>query len=261
MKLLLLQTTFAFLCIGVLTQVAYSQDIGCLLVHCGSQVITCSVTSPCKDCLSCVQKCGSGNQTCTIICTETYGDDKFDALSSCMIENKCITPSPAQNCPVPPSSSIKTAVTLNHLDGTWYVLKGLNPAYDCYDEQTMSFHFDGTNWGYVYNMSSPKFRSINCNISSVAAAPGQFTVSYEEHGIVGTDHWYVVSDFTNGGSEFAIVYYCGSNPMWTKYQGAVVISKTKLTSISSDVQQALNKDLAVAASSLSLDKFCDVKQQ
>jgi hypothetical protein len=238
-----------------------AQDIGCLLFHCGAQTIACSTTSPCKDCLSCVQKCPAGNQTCTIVCTETYGDSKFDALSSCMVQNKCIKPSPGQPCPAPVSSSLKPAVTLSHLEGTWYVLKGLNPAYDCYDQQTMSFSFDGSNWGYVYNMSSPKFRSIDCNISAIAGHAGEFTVSYEEHGIQGTDHWYVVSDFTSGGTEFAIVYYCGANPMWSQYQGAVVISKSHFSGdLPAEVEQALNKDLQTAVPDLTLSKFCAVKQ-
>jgi hypothetical protein len=82
-------------------------------------------------------------------------------------------------------------------------------------------------------------------------------VTYTEHGVPGLDHWTVISaDTSQSPAAYLLIYYCGSNPMMSDYQGGVLLSRTQ--DLDPTLLAQAEQDAALAG--LSWQSFCPVRQ-
>ncbi|KAJ8311672.1 hypothetical protein KUTeg_011027 [Tegillarca granosa] len=121
---------------------AAGPNIPCMLMNCFDQSKNCMEDHNCRSALFCITECGESNQTCMFRCLYSYEDKIFDDFMKCVsTDHNCITLEPP-NPPVvcrPPPTYVKD-FTLDHLNGSWYIVMGKNPLYDCFDCQITSFH-------------------------------------------------------------------------------------------------------------------------
>ena len=116
-------------------------DIFCIMEHCGSQSGACMSDRDCRINMQCMLKCGLTNNSCMYECMNTYEDKIFDAMMKCLVDDHhCLTmqpPDPTFRC-TPPKQVIKN-LTLSQIQGSWWIVRGLNRDYDCFDCQLSTY--------------------------------------------------------------------------------------------------------------------------
>lgn len=234
----------------------------CLAAHCGWQVAACEFEAGCRGTLGCVRGCaaqdGEQGQACMISCVETGATPKYDQLTACMAEHRCFPAPVAKACQAPANLSELAPMPLKALAGTWYVLRGLSRAYDCWPCQKMMFSelaASSARYDYEYRIGEHVSR-IQCQVAADGrgTASGQMRVSYRVHGMVGADDWYVLSQ---PRPDFALIYYCGTNPA-DRYRGAVVIGRQAQAELPAAVVEDFRRALRAAGLALPVDlaDFC-----
>ncbi len=142
----------------------------CVVTHCAKELFECEIDSVCRTWSSCTQKCSVSDTACQIRCGDLYKptDDTakhINAFSECLIsDNHCVA---QQNmtCPVPDYP--KGSVDIADFTGTWYITRGLNPLYDCFDCQVHSFRLDdGAAKPLVGDLSYSVKVDMNCTEGS-----------------------------------------------------------------------------------------------
>jgi len=256
----------AWSCMG--QAAALEPNVACIAANCGLQLGSCAFDSGCRTALGCVQHCTSNDaevrQTCLITCVESTPTTKYDALTSCIVQHSCLPKPAPRSCPWPSHPNAMASVALSDLEGTWYVLRGLSPAYDCWSCQTMKFTQQSSSqsrYDYAYMVKSPLLSRISCSISSVmddyrVAIPGRFHETYVAHGVVGNDDWFVLSQ---PHPDYALLYYCGTSAM-DSYQGAVVITRSPNSEIPAAIVNSFRQALKDAdfPVPITLDSFCSI---
>ncbi|KAJ3305155.1 hypothetical protein HDV03_001917 [Kappamyces sp. JEL0829] len=226
-------------------------NTGCVLLHCGGKAVSCQFNSSCKKTLDCSNGCAKGNLTCAERCVTQYGTAQFDDLTVCIQTNKCITPYPHIDFPVP--TKVATSFALSSFLGKWNVLAGLDAGLDCYDKQAMDFTAIGSGaLNHDLEITFPEgLKQIN---STMRASPnaGIFSLTYTLGG-GGQDTWYVLD--TNPA--YTLLVYLGSNQL-SNYRGGYVLSKT-LTGLTSDQINSINAALSASGSGVAFKDFCSLK--
>lgn len=233
----------------------------CAVSKCAGPMVTCVLDGSCRSVAGCAARCarsaqGEDRQRCNIECVEDTPSARFDALSACLGDHGCFPAPPAFDCAAPRADQL-APVDLPALAGTWYVVRGLSRAYDCWDGQRMSFspEKDGR-WGYQYDyLVDGAERSIPCTVAAPGGAPpGAFAVDYLAHGLVGHDDWYFVGA---PDPDHLLLYYCGRSAT-DAYRGAVVMSRVPDPTLPAGLEAELDATLAGSGLSVptSLAGFC-----
>lgn len=247
-----------------------SVNIGCVMKNCLTQSFGCLASSVCRNAMSCAQKCLDmwdndttsekiKVQNCSNACAFTFVDKAYENFMECVSDHDCIAFPPIPNTCRAPNVHPQKMLSLQDMNGSWWVMKGLNPVYDCYPCQHLSMApINKTTWAY-----RPKYQVHLTNGSLLlvsqemllanTSAPGE-NISFVYHD-VGLDHyetWWLL-DKANDGS-YMTMYYCGNTLQWY-YEGAIVLARNKTldkdaySNIASSFQKAVGLDLT---------KFCDV---
>lgn len=247
-----------FTVLGISRIQAAIPNVFCMIEHCGNEMKDCMADSDCKNAMICVSGCGTSNQTCEFDCIYSYEDDIFDNLMKCIVtDHKCMDippPNPPVVCHRP--TKVATSFDIGSLNGTWYIVRGKNPIYDCFNCQVTTFvptqkdtfsaseHFDVnaidgsikhrsvTDTVTQWNMTSPGFLKYH------SMQMGHETISE-----------YRVLDF---GKDYLFMYYCGSISANYFFEGSIVYSKS--TSLSTDTISKLTSVAATAG--LNFNSFC-----
>ncbi|KAI3636379.1 hypothetical protein MIR68_005731 [Amoeboaphelidium protococcarum] len=243
---------------------AYSIDLkyGCLLTKCWKSVLTCKLDRGCNQFLSCVQKCGS-DQQCSAVCSFSHEDNaQLQSFLQCLVDHSCLKQD--QKCPLPKANSVLPSFDLRLLtDGPWYVIRGLNPAYDCWQCQRMSFTIKQQSgplvldYRYDMNITSSMAKTIQCSTeyADPKIADGQLIAKYTVlNKFSGEDQWKVLK--VSEDKQFILIHYCGVSEVSSRYEGGIVMSKSRNGLIPYEVYESFQSALSQAGLSLYLKDFC-----
>jgi hypothetical protein len=166
-------------------------------------------------------------------CIYSYEDDIFDEFMKCAsADHLCITtdpPSPPVICHPPPK--VVTNFTIDILRGTWYIIKGRNPIYDCFDCQITTFQPSSTDSTTYYCFEKFDVKTIqggirhrSVNETVVQTSGGILNYTSMQLGQNTRSEWRIVH--VGKGNAFVVAYYCGSITADYFYEGSVVYSRT-----------------------------------
>ncbi|MCP4502683.1 MAG: hypothetical protein GY822_22280 [Deltaproteobacteria bacterium] len=104
----------------------------CIGVRCGFDMIACARDPECSTWLDCMQGCGDDNMDCPTRCGAYYQSPNINAFTQCGLKNKCIDLNLGSlpKCGAPEVS----AMPLENVDGTWWVVGIKGPDYALYDD-------------------------------------------------------------------------------------------------------------------------------
>jgi len=115
----------------------------CITRHCTGQIAACIGDKTCRENMNCAGRCPKMNTTCTLQCSESYQTPVVNDMMKCLYaDHQCLwlpTPDPLNNatCRVP--TDTVESVADDKINGNWYIVRGFNPLYDCYQCQKSKF--------------------------------------------------------------------------------------------------------------------------
>ena len=245
-------------------------NLECLAQHCTLQLGGCVLNAKCRDVISCAQKCFNEwdadktpekyhVQNCTNICAFSYRGKAYIDLMTCAEDNNCANfpPIPSQ-CKAPGNISIQKKISTKDLLGSWWVVAGRHPVYDCYPCQHLHFNkINGSNTTLEY---LPFYQVYLANGSlSVASDPYIIPITspgenvsfvYHDTGLTHTETWWLIDEAED--QSYVLIYYCGNTLQWY-YDGALVFSKE--TSLPASALTDVAKTYA-KATGLDFSTFC-----
>lgn len=248
-------------------KVTPSVDIVCLVEKCLLPAERCVGNTKCRDALECVKKCFDNwdndttsekfnVQNCTNVCAFSFGDSDYVKFMQCIGDHQCLTlPAIPSQCKADKLKLLKKLPS-EILNGSWWVVRGYRPLYDCYPCQHLKFkQINSTYWNYtptyqVYLAAGTlKVVSDQCVIKNTA--PGaNISFGYHDLGLYRNETWWLF-DMADDKS-YVLVYYCGNAFQWY-YDGALVLAREKtLTDFEiADVTASFSKAIGLDST-----KFC-----
>ena len=248
-------------------------DFACISKHCVVQSAGCVADTGCRDAIECASGCMRKwdadatpekyhVQNCTNICAFSYGygNKGYESFMGCLTENKCMSfPLIPSRCKAPGNLTTLKKLSTKDLEGTWWVVRGAHPVYDCYPCQHLYFKpLNATYWIYT-----PKYQMYLVNGSLGVAdipyimpntTPGsEISFVYFDMGLVHYENWWLID-----GAEdlsYVLLYYCGNTLQWY-YDGALVLARG--TSLSTSDYSAIAESYSKAVG-LDTSKFCHTK--
>lgn len=234
-------------------------NIICIIEHCGKQSAACLADEGCRSAMVCITGCATNNQTCLFDCIYSYEDGAFDEFMKCAsTDHQCITNDPP-NPPVVchPPQKVESGFTIDLLTGSWYIVKGLNRIYDCFDCQVTTFKpspYDKTVYDvfekFDVKMVSGGTRHRSVNETVVQASGGIFNYTSMQMGHNTHSQWRIMH--VGKGGAFLLAYYCGSISADYFFEGSVVYSRTP--SLTSD--QLVELVAAFKDHGIDYSKYC-----
>lgn len=233
-------------------------NVFCMIRHCSSEMKDCVQDTDCTKAMVCITGCSLSNQTCEFDCLYSYEDDVFDSFMKCIVTDyKCMEippPNPPVVCHRPPT--VATSFDISHLAGTWFIVLGKNPIYDCFDCQNTTFvKGQGASFSAIEHFDvntidgSIKHRTVTDTVTLWnATTSGILKYGSIQMGHETTSEWRVL-DF---GPDYIFTYYCGSISANYFFEGSVVYSRT--TSLSTDSMAKIEK--TATAAGLDLRTYC-----
>ena len=246
-----MNSTIAFFSVLFCNCVLASSQIACVLEHCASELAQCEVDTVCRMWSNCNRACAPIKDpiqatNCQIRCGDLYkptnsSSAKIDLFSECVIsEHHCVKQTKTK-CPMPAASGVVSTFSLEtDLVGVWYITRGLNPRFDCFDCQVHNFTYNPKespvtkplHGDLKYNVKVDlnctddcKYvpREVHQSFSQDTHNPGHL-MNYnntlaEMHY---SDDWYVLY----ASKTAVLIYYCGCNDAMCGYGGSVLYSRT-----------------------------------
>ena len=247
----------------------FNVSLVCLLEHCLKSSIECGFSLTCDKTIPCVGKCFEDwnedktlekfhVQNCTNKCSyDAFGNKPYYELMTCMTDHNCITFPPIPNtCKAPNVHPLKN-LTVQAIEGEWWVVKGYHPLYDCYPCQHLKFtQINATFWNYQTTYlayASDGTVQVTQEAQMPNSAPG-INISFTYHDVCGSFHhetWWLIDSAEDGS--YVQVYYCGNVLQWY-YEGAIVLARNKTLSAADYITIANSYKKAVG---LKLTDFCN----
>ena len=255
----------------------------CVVTKCGVILAECMANSVCRKWQECILGCGlTPNLKCQIRCADLYkptdATSKYiDEFSECAIsENKCVPQEgKAADCKVPANlatlpSFDKSLFTYNTAgNSTWYVTRGHNPLFDCFDCQVHDFSIvTNTQKSLHGHLAYLVKEDLNCTAPDCHYLPRAVDQAWstdpsnsahllnhnntlaEMHY---ADDWYVLSSKQN---TYVLVYYCGCNDAACGYGGAVLYTRDPKGWLSKEDKATITKAVADADVDFTFDSMC-----
>ena len=213
----------------------------CVVEHCAKVAKSCMQDAECRDASLCAKKCLSVEwdkdnttekvhvQNCSNICAFSYRDKIYVNFIQCVAQHKCIAfPPIPSRCHAPDHVSPLKQLSTKNLNGSWWVVKGSHPVYDCYPCQHLYIsQINSTAWRY-----QPKYQVYLANGSLGLmedpyvvpnSAPGQnISFVYYDLGLPHYETWWLIDEADD--QSYLLLYYCGHTLQWY-YDGALVLSR------------------------------------
>ena len=238
----------------------------CVAAHCTIQSAACFTDSMCKKNVGCVSECFSKwdddktkekfmIQNCTSICTFSYTSKAYTNFMTCLSVHNCMKlPSIPNTCKGPNNITISKQVPLGDLRGSWWVIRGYHPVYDCYPCQNDTLYpHNSTTWVY-----SPHYEVYLANgtlglvkqsgfLKNGTTPKDGYSITFEDAGVSNYETWWVIDKAED--DSYVLVYYCGSLLQWY-FEGAIVfahgpeLSADKVAAITASYKSATGLDFA-----------------
>ena len=107
----------------------------CITRHCTGYIAGCLADEMCRATLGCNSQCG-GDTSCQFTCSESYQSEAIDKLFQCLyVDYECVTLPPPDEINNATCRNPATTATTVDISGVWYIVRGFNPLYDCFDCQ------------------------------------------------------------------------------------------------------------------------------
>ena len=244
-------------------------NAACVAAHCALQSAACFSDAMCGKNVGCVSECLSKwdddkstekfmIQNCTAICTFSYTSKAYTSFMTCLAAHKCMNlPSIPNTCKGPNNITISKQVPLEDLKGSWWVIRGYHPIYDCYPCQNDTlFPHNSTTWVY-----SPHYEVYLANgslglikqsgyLKNGTTAKEGYSIAFEDAGVSNYETWWVIDKAKD--NSYVLVYYCGSLLQWY-FEGAIVFAHSPTLS---DADTAAITASYKAATGLDFAEFC-----
>ena len=239
-------------------------DIVCMLELCTKQSISCLLASNCRNAVKCAQQCMADwdsdktlekfhVQNCTNKCAFTFADDTYAKFVGCFSDYQCIGFPPIKNtCRAPNVHPIKQ-LSIKDMQGSWWVVKGYHPVYDCYPCQRLYLTpYNASFWNYtpVYQvyLTNDSLELVTQHMT-IPTSPAGKNISFVYHdvGLVHYETWWLIDKAEDGS--YLQMYYCGHTLQWN-YEGALVLARNRTlddgayASIASSYQKAVGLDFS-----------------
>lgn len=228
---------FLFLTItGFYVITAKTPNVSCMAKNCSNEWTTCNNDKICKDALKCKLECETSSENCN--CSHSGKIDVFDIFIKC-INVKCSEfHSSKKMCNRP--NKVATSFDAGYIYGTWFIVRGKNPSYDCFDCQNITFYAGHHNFFFAVESYDAKtinennsYRTVNYSVTQWnMTTPGILRFSNYQEGRSTTLEWQVL-DF---GDDFIFAYYCGIISGNEALEGSVVYSSSQLLSTENTVK-------------------------
>ena len=205
-----------------------SPSIPCMLALCTRQTFACLTDRSCLAALACLVPCGS-DQACTFHCITNHETKVFHDLNTCIIQDaECLVlgaSGEGEECggELQPLASLHLAA----LAGTWHVVLGSNPVYDCFPCQVFTFGWEqgrpvvAMDYQVVKDTGEVVDKRVVEYIEQrEEARQGVLSLSGVQNGLHHEEEWRVVG--RRGG--WLVAEYCGSMTSWS-YRGLVVLAR------------------------------------
>lgn len=189
----------------------------------------------------CTPRCPKNDLACQIRCGDLYkptdgSASKIDEFSECSISEHHCVPQQKLTCSIPRNA--KGRLELNTLTGTWYVTRGWNPMFDCFDCQVHHFSLQQGAKPLLGDLKYAVKKDLTCTAPNCDYLPREVHQSFaqdpenpmhlinhnnsakEMHYM---DDWYVLASRPN---VYALIYYCGCNDACCGYAGAVLYTRS-----------------------------------
>lgn len=247
-------------------------DIACLTKKCLLTAGSCILSEKCRHAISCAKKCFEmwdndttsekyHVQNCTNICAFSYGQEvSYANIMKCAGDHHCASfPAIPSQCRAPGKLTLLKKLPSEILEGSWWVVKGKHPVYDCYPCQHLSFkRINATTFSYdpdyqVY-LANGSLYLVHDHFTFANTTPGaNITVGYHDVGLAHSETWWLLDAAVD--KSYVLIYYCGNALQWY-YDGALVLSKEKTLSDFDYANIAASYSRAVGLNSV---KFCNTK--
>jgi len=229
-----------------------TSQTACLLEHCARELAQCEVDTVCRTWSTCTRGCASikdpvKQTNCQIRCGDLYqptnsSSAKITAFSECVISKfHCINQTKT-NCSKPALSGLVPSFSLKtDLVGVWYITRGQNPVFDCFDCQVHNFTFNPNEEPSTKPLHGDlKWNvkvDLNCTGDDCKYLPREVHQSFSQDAhnpahlmnynntlaeLHYSDDWYVLY----ASKSSVLIYYCGCNDAECGYGGSVLYSRT-----------------------------------
>ena len=249
----------------------------CVAKHCAKSSLACTADKACRQNLECEAACFSkwdqdktpekfAVQNCSSVCTFSYASPAYTNFMTCVSVHKCMNlPALPNTCKGPKNITVLKEIPISELQGSWWVVRGHHPVYDCYPCQLNSFGpNNATTWIY-----SPDYQVFLANgsmglikqsgyVNITTTSQAGYHVVFDDAGIGNFENWWVIDKVpvsSSSGKYYYLIYYCGNVLQWN-FEGAIVYSKTP--ELSEDDVPAVAASYK-KATGLDFAKFCKVK--
>ena len=205
------------------------KNITCVKRHCTDQIKACLGDGTCVSDLGCAAGCVQDSM-CTFNCSETYATPVYDSMMSCMlVDHQCVSlppPDSYNNATCRDPTDLALPIDDDTLNGDWYVVKGYNPTYDCFECAKQSFKTEGQDVQYSaeFNMINKmgKEQWVTSDYTGKRNDDGKTVFLHTvDFGLPDDETWYVM----HSDEDTLVLYYCGSVLTW-HFEGLLVMSST-----------------------------------
>ena len=241
-----------------------SAQIGCVLEHCALALGECEADSVCRTWSNCNRACAPIKDpvkatACQIRCGDLYkptnsSSSKIDAFSECVIsEHHCVKQTKT-NCPKPAYTGLVSEFNVKtDLVGLWYITRGLNNLFDCFDCQVHNFSYNPNIKPFAKPLHGDLKYNVKVNLNCTEDCkylPREVFQSFSQDSQIPghlmnhnnslaemhySDDWYVLY----ASEKNILIYYCGCNDAMCGYGGSVLYSRTPKLDV--DEEAALRK--------------------
>lgn len=260
---------------ALVVPVAGANPIGCMATHCAWEMAECLTDTVCRTWNMCTARCQFDDLGCQMRCADLYKptdstSEKIDKLSICLISvNHCV-PQVNETCKVPDDAAVLAkSFDVKEMAGTWYITKGWNPLFDCFDCQVHSFAASEGN-KLTLNLKYAIKKDLECAAPHCEYMQRGVTQRFVQdasnqghlinHGnsieeLHYADDWYVLAAKPD---TYSLVYYCGCNDARCGYAGAVLYTRSPdYQSLSADDKAAITAAVKAAnVPGFTFEKLC-----
>ena len=250
-----------------------SINLKCVVEHCLREVGECIADKICRTANLCAKKCMDGwdadnttekfhVQNCTSTCAFTYKSKPYQDFVNCVGGQNCLSlPEIPSKCKGPENVTLLKKLSTKDLNGSWWVLKGKHPVYDCYPCQHLSFTRRNTSSKYWYFLPQYQVYLENGSMTLYSdpydkfpdTSPGEsVSFLYGDAGIPHFERWWLVDEADD--KSYVLMYYCGNVLQW-HYDGALVMAREK--SLPDSAAAAIAKSFLKSVG-LDYSKFCSL---
>ena len=245
----------------------------CMLTKCAGSATGCLADEKCREAVDCAKNCWSKwdedntsekyhVQNCTNTCAFSYRVPAYLKFMTCVGDNQCMNfpPIPSQ-CKAPGNITILKQLSMADLNGSWWVIRGRHPVYDCYPCQHLFFEqVNASTWKYlpryqVY-LANGSLATMNEPYYIPSTKPGSpISFAYHDTGLYHNETWYLVDGAEDEDGSYILLYYCGNTLEWY-YDGFLLLNRKETMSL-----PTMSKivDLIKQTTGLDTSTFCAPK--